>query len=202
MTSLKNLLQDADPVRHEIPRLDAARERIRSTMLQTTPVDRSARSLRARLTLTAAVALAVIGVAALGYQVWVNGATPVLAAVRFEVRLAEKQPTPGLVVAQIADSRELIYLHPEIVVSNDDIAESWVYQDGPGFGVAVRFLPSGAERMKQATTAHIGRPVAILVDGAVVMAPVIRAPISDSAVINGVYTRAAAERVADGIGRR
>ena len=202
MTSLKNLLQDADPVRHEIPRLDAARERIRSTMLQTTPVDRSARSLRARLTLTAAVALAVIGVAALGYQVWVNGATPVLAAVRFEVRLAEKQPTPGLVVAQIADSRELIYLHPEIVVSNDDIAESSVYQDGPGFGVAVRFLPSGAERMKQATTAHIGRPVAILVDGAVVMAPVIRAPISDSAVINGVYTRAAAERVADGIGRR
>ena len=202
MTSLKNLLQDADPVRHEIPRLDAARERIRSTMLQTTPVDRSAPSLRARLTLAAAVALAVIGVAALGYQVWVNGATPVLAAVRFEVRLAEKQPTPGLVVAQIADSRELIYLHPEIVVSNDDIAESWVYEDGPGFGVAVRFLPSGAERMKQATTAHIGRPVAILVDGAVVMAPVIRAPISDSAVINGVYTRAAAERVADGIGRR
>jgi preprotein translocase subunit SecD len=173
MPSLKHLLQDADPVRHEAPRLDAARERIRSTMLQSAPIDRPAQSLRARLTLTAALTLAVIGVAALGYQVWVNGATPVQAAVRFEVRLAEKQPTPGLVVAQIADSRELIYLHPEVVVNNDDIEASWVYQDGPGFGVAVRFLPSGAERMKQATAARIGRPVAILVDGAVVMAPII-----------------------------
>jgi preprotein translocase subunit SecD len=36
--------------------------------------------------------------------------------------------------------------------------------------------------MRQATMTHIGRPVAMLVDGAVVMPPVVRSSISDSAV--------------------
>jgi len=91
-------------------------------------------------------------------------------------------------------------LHPEIVVSNDDIAQSWVSEDGPSqFRIAVQLLPSGAERMRQATANHVGRPVAILIDGSVVMAPVVRAPIGDSAVISGKYTRAEAERIADGM---
>jgi hypothetical protein len=203
MSSLTNLLQDADPVRHEAPRLDAERERIRQAILRATPPKRQSKSIRARLTIVAALAIVVAGAVALGHQVWLHGTTPVLAAVRFEVRLAEDQPIPGLVVAQIARSSRVIYLHPEIVVDNDDVAQSWVLQDGPtGFGVAVQLLPSGAERMRQATTDHLGRLVAILIDGAVVTAPVVRSPISDSAVISGNYTRREAERIADGIGTR
>jgi hypothetical protein len=203
MSSLTNLLQDADPVRHEAPRLDAERERIRQAILRATPPKRQSKSIRARLTIVAALAIVVAGAVALGHQVWLHGTTPVLAAVRFEVRLAEDQPIPGLVVAQIARSSRVIYLHPEIVVDNDDVAQSWVLQDGPtGFGVAVQLLPSGAERMRQATTDHLGRLVAILIDGAVVTAPVVRSPISDSAVISGDYTRREAERIADGIGTR
>jgi preprotein translocase subunit SecD len=56
-------------------------------------------------------------------------------------------------------------------VSNEDIAR--VVDDGSGYGVAVELLPSGAERMRQATEAHVGRPMAVLVDGRVVMAPVV-----------------------------
>lgn len=141
-----------------------------------------------------------MGVAAIGYQMWMHGTTPLLAAVRFEVRLAEDQPISGLVVARLADSDRVIYLHPEIVVSNDDIAQSWVSEDAPNqFGIAVQLLPSGAERMRQATATHVGRPVAILIDGSVVMAPVVRSPIGDSALISGRYTRAEAEIIADGM---
>ena len=43
---------------------------------------------------------------------------------------------------------------------------------------------------------------AILIDGEVVMAPVIRSAISNSALITGTFTRADAERIADGIGTR
>lgn len=201
MSSLRNLLQDADPLRHEPPRLDVERERIRRTILET-PIRRPTRSLRVRLPLAATLAAAVIGVAALGYLLWVHGTTAVLAAVRFEVRLAEDRPVAGLVVAQVPDSGRLIYLHPEIVVSNEDIAQSWVVDDGSGrFGVAVELLPFGAERMRQATEAHVGRPMAVLVDGRVVMAPVVRSPISGSAVITGNFTRADAERIAEGIYR-
>ncbi len=203
MSSLRTLLQNTDPLRHEVPRLDAERERIRLTILRTTPVDRSTSSVRARLTLVTALILAAVGVVALGYQIWLYGTTPVLAAVRFEVRLAEDRPISGLVVGQVADSGRVIYLHPEIVVSNEDIAQSWVVQDGPDrFGVSVQFLPAGAERMRQATATHVGRPMAILIEGAVVMAPVVRSPIGDSAVITGTFTQTEAERIADGIATR
>jgi hypothetical protein len=203
MSSLRTLLQNTDPLRHELPRLNAERERIRLTILQATPVERSTRSVRARLPVAATLAIAMLGVVALGYQLWVHGTTPLLAAVRFEVRLAEDRPIPGLVVGQVADPGRIIYLHPEIVVNNDDIAQSWVLQDGPDrFGVSVQFLPAGAERIRQATAAHVGRPMAILIDGVVVMAPVVRSPIGDSAVISGNFTQAEAERIVDGIGRR
>jgi preprotein translocase subunit SecD len=144
--------------------------------------------------------MVVIGITAAGYQMWMRGTTQLLAAVRFEVRLAEDQPIPGLIVARVADSGRVIYLHPEIVVNNDDILQSWVSEDSPNqFAVAVQLLPGGAERMRQATATHVGRPVAILIDGTVVAAPVVRAPIGDAAVISGNYTRAEAERIADGM---
>ena len=110
---------------------------------------------------------------------------------------------PGLIVAQIGDSGRLIYLHPEIVVSNDDISESSLVDEGGGrVSIALRFEPAGAERLRQATQAHIGKPMAILIDGRVVMAPTLRGAISDSAMITGVYTKAEAQRVVEGIGRR
>lgn len=201
--SLNDLLSDADPMRLEAPYLDTERERIRLAMLRTRPARRQARFARSRLGAVATFVIVAIGAAALGYQLWIQGTTPVLAAVRFEMRLAEDGPIPGLVVAKVSGSERLIYLHPEIVVNNDDVADASVLQDGTaGFGVAVWLLPPGAERMRQATTSHRDRPVAILIDGAVVSAPVVRAPIGDSAVISGIHTRAEAERLASGIGGR
>jgi hypothetical protein len=203
MSSLRTLLQTTDPLRHEVPHLDAGRERIRQAILGATPAERVTGSRSTQLTLVAALAMLLIAAVALGYQIWAHGTTPVLAAVRFEVRLAEDHPIAGLVVAQVPNSDRVLYLHPEIVVGNDDVAQTWVVQDGSlWFGVAVQLLPSGAERMRQATATHIGRPVAILIDGTVVMAPVVRSPINDTAVITGHFTQADAERMAEGIGRR
>jgi transposase len=77
----------------------------------------------------------------------------------------------------------------------------WATEDGPDrFGVSVQFLEAGAQRMRQATAAHLGRPLAILIDGEVVAAPVVRSEIGHAAVISGDFTRADAERIADGIG--
>jgi preprotein translocase subunit SecD len=156
-----------------------------------------------RLPIAAALMLAAIGVVALGFVPWMQGSTTALAAVRFEARLAEEQPVPGLIVAQIGNSGRLIYLHPEIVVSNDDISESSIVDEGGGrVSIALRFEPEGAERLRQATQAHIGKPMALLIDGRVVMAPTLRGAISDSAMITGVYTKAEAQRVVEGIGSR
>ncbi|MGE0406926.1 MAG: hypothetical protein AB7O65_11555, partial [Candidatus Korobacteraceae bacterium] len=65
----------------------------------------------------------------------------------------------------------------------------------------VQFLPQGADRIKEATDKHINRPIAILLDGAVVMAPTVRTSITDSAIISGNFTQGEAQRIADGISR-
>jgi preprotein translocase subunit SecD len=116
-------------------------------------------------------------------------------AVQFGVSLAESQPVPGWVVAQVADAADR-YIHSAIVVTNDDIAQRSVVPDGPSqFRCECAMPLSGAERMRQATMTHIGRPVAILVDGPVVIAPVAPSSISHSAGTER-------ERIANRINRR
>ena len=204
MTSVSNLLRHADPLNDDSQRLDEARDRIRRTVVAAASVAQPSSAGTVpprRVALGAAAALAAALI--VGLFIGFSDRGTLQAAVRFEVRLAEAQPVAGLIVARVANSEDVIYLHPEMIVTNDDIAQSWVLQDAPNrFGVSVELLEPGAQRMRQATAAHLGRPVAILIDGEVVAAPVVRAPISDSAVISGDFTRAEAERIADGIGMR
>jgi len=202
MKTVSDLLRQADPLDDDLQRLEEERDRIRRTVIATASVVRpvSPALAPARRFLLSAAAL-IAAVLVIGLLVDSNRAT-VQAAVRFEVRLAETQPVPGLIVARVVDSGRTIYLHPEMVVTNDDIAQSWVVQDGPDrFGISVELLEAGAQRMRQASAAHLGRPVAILIDGEVVAAPVVRAVISNSAMISGDFTRAEAERIAEGIAR-
>src|SRR5204863_9868661 len=111
-------------------------------------------------------------------------------------------PAPGLTAARVANSNRAIYLHPEIIVTNADIAFSNVI---PGntpaqqFWIDVRLNAAGADKMRRATMNHLGRPVAILIDGEVVTAPTVKSPIGAAAVISGDFTRADAERIAQGM---
>jgi SecD/SecF fusion protein len=68
--------------------------------------------------------------------------------------------------------------------------------------VEVLFRAASAEKINRATAEHIGRPIALLIDGSVVNAPTIRSAIGDSAVINGDFTEAEAQMMAAGIERR
>ena len=143
-----------------------------------------------------------VGVLVVGSEVWSRGDTTLqAAAVRFEVRLAEPQQAAGLREARIAGSNQVVYLHHEIIVSNGDISQSRVVQgDSPSrFGVVVEFKAEGAEKMRLATGNHVGRPLAILIDGDVVTAPVLRSSISRLAVISGDYTKAEADKIVSGI---
>lgn len=140
---------------------------------------------------------------ALAYWTGTLRVTPVIAQVRFELRLAEDQPVPGLVVSRVQASDRLIYLHPEAVVGNDDIAQAWVVEGGADeFAVGVQFLADGASRLKEASGRHAGHPMAVLIDGRVVMTPTVRSPMGDSATITGSFTRAEAERIANGMTNR
>ena len=196
--NLTTLLNDADPLRREEPFANTKREQVRLRILGHAATIRSTRPEKGRHRFSMAIAVATLVLVVLAYGLWLRTA-PVFAAVRFEVRLAENQPSQGLIVERVGDSGRLIYLHPEIVVSNDDITHSWVSQDGDGFSVSIEMASPGADRLRRATSMHVGRPVAVLLDGSVVMAPTVRSPIGNSAVISGNLTRAEADRIAEGV---
>jgi hypothetical protein len=202
--SLKDTLQDADPLRDEPHILDRERDRLRQAVVS---ASRDAVTRPAGFRTPAAV-LAVVVVVLVGFvvgsQIWPHGAATLQAAVRFEIRLAEDQPAAGLRAARAAGSDRAVYLHEEAIATNEDIARSRVVPgDGPSrFNIAVEFNTAGAQKMQRATADHVGRPMAVLIDGEIVMAPTLRSPISTSALITGDYTRAEAERIVNGIGLR
>ena len=204
MKTIRELLRDADPLSHEPHRREKDRVRIRQAILADTSEVNASSPARfpTAIALWVTVAL-VMGVVGVGSQLWSQRGTTLEAAIRFEVRLAEDQPAPGLRPARIDGSdRRVVYLHDATVVTNEDIEQSRVVQGDRSseFGVEVEFTAAGAQRMREATAGHIGRPMAILVDGVVVVAPVVRSVIGTSASITGRYSKAEAQRVVDGIG--
>jgi preprotein translocase subunit SecD len=105
---------------------------------------------------------------------------------------------------KVSGSGRAVYLHNEAVVNNSDIAAARVVLGGDPsqYSIGVEFNASGADKIRVATGNHIGKPVAILLDGQVVMTPVVRVPIGGSAVITGNFTKAEAERIVNGVGLR
>ena len=201
MKTVKELLQDADPLRDDTRAGDADRERIRAAVVaaaRTSVPSGSGPAVGRRLALVALTA-AIVGGVAVAPRLWSGAATLRAAAVRFEVRLAEATPTLDLQPVRLGE--RTIYLHREAVVTNDDIAAARVVPgNAPGKSdVAVTFTPAGAKRMREATANHLGRPMALLIDGAVVMAPTVRAVVSTEALLTGNYTKAEADRIATGM---
>jgi hypothetical protein len=203
MKTIRELLQDADPLRHEPTWPAGQRDFRRQTVIAATSAARAPGRMgsRSRIAVLATVASVAIAAPFLGSRGWSLFVGDLRAAVRFEVRLAEDKPAPGLREVKVAGSDRPIYLHDEVVVSNSDIAAARLLQASPTqYSVGIEFNASGAEKMRVATGGHIGKPMAILLDGQVVMAPVVRASLGASAVITGNFTRPQAERIVEGIG--
>jgi TonB family protein len=118
------------------------------------------------------------------------------AASRLEIRLAESAFTPGLREAVVSSSNQRIYLYPTTLATWADVTVARIVNPGtPQVSVAVTFNSATATRMANATAGHLGRPVAIILDGRVLSAPTVRSPISDSAVLTGISATLASELI-------
>ena len=197
MRTLSTLLRDADPLRWEPPASADRHHAFRQALLWATPpVERRRHSL---LPVAAAVLIALASSTAIVSRFAAPGVADVQAAVRFEVRLAETAFSPGLREVAL-DAVRRVYLHQDVLIGNSDVARAEVARDaGATFSVVVAFTAAGAAKMRRATRDHIGRPLALLIDGTVIAAPVVRAEIGESAVLNGLFTRSEADRIAGGL---
>jgi preprotein translocase subunit SecD len=123
------------------------------------------------------------------------------AQTRLDIRLAETQPGEGLTEAIVDHLDRKVYLHDSSIITNADVVAARVVAppDAPTLSVAISLTPDAAARMESATRDHQGRPLAILVNGTVVSAPVLRGVIRQDAMISGNFTRPEAEAIVAGL---
>lgn len=120
---------------------------------------------------------------------------------KFEMRLAEREADNHLTEATVENTSEKIYLHKEALITNQDIIEARVVigYSNATFDIEIEFTEEAAKRLGNATARHIDKPIALLFNGKVISAPVLRDKISNIGVISGQFSREEAERIAKGI---
>src|SRR6185369_7358375 len=128
MTQIKDALAAVDPVRHERRPTEAERDRLRQTVVAAGSRGDAHPQARRPVLLSVLATLAVIGMIVATSSMW---------------------PRDGsLAQAAVGNSNRTIYLHPEIVVTNNDIERSRVIAgDAPArFWIDVRLNAAGAAK--------------------------------------------------------
>ena len=126
---------------------------------------------------------------------------PEKSPVKFELRRAESKPAPGLTEAEVAGTKDKVYLHKDVAITNKDIAATRATADASNKpAIEITLTKEGQKKFAELSREHQGRPLAIMADGKVLGAPTVRGKISgDRAVIHGNFTKEEAERIANGI---
>lgn len=111
-----------------------------------------------------------------------------------EIRLVAQEASGG---APVAGRDRTFELEPETLLGPSDFASvgevEWV-EGKPGFNVAL--TPAGAEKYERISTENVGRTLAIVVDGKIVMAPKILDPVRARGFLLTVNSEAEARALA------
>jgi preprotein translocase subunit SecD len=120
--------------------------------------------------------------------------------VRLELRRAEAEPAEGLTEATVERTKKKVYLHKEADATNEDVAGARVIQDARQRpSIEITFTAAGAKKMARVCEEHQERPLAIVVDGKVISAPIVHSKFSTRAEISGMFTKEEAERIVKAI---
>lgn len=155
------------------------------------------------------VALAAIFILGAGLGAWSVRAAPSGPAVAahaalsgtagLTMRLVDETGAPGDV--RVASPDGGLWLKPQLIISRDMVAHATARLDERG-GAVVSFnlTPEGRSRFAQVTGDNVGRRIAILIDGRVMSAPVVRDRIAGGAgEISGRFTLEEAKALAAAI---
>lgn len=106
------------------------------------------------------------------------------AEMKFELRLAEDKEQPGYRLATEPRTGRKIYLPDAPLVSNDAIeyAQALSYDNRPPV-LTIRFVPEVHQKLRNATKSHLGKPLALMIDDALFMAPIAETPYGESVTL-------------------
>jgi preprotein translocase subunit SecD len=120
-----------------------------------------------------------------------------------EFRLAEAEAAPGLTETVLDPSGERLYLHDIVVIDQQSVSSAAVSMSEAGASIELVLTSEGARRFEEWTGMNVGQLCGIVVNGKLVSAPRINAPIRGGrTLITGDFTEAEARRIADGLSGR
>jgi CubicO group peptidase (beta-lactamase class C family) len=107
-----------------------------------------------------------------------------------ELRIAETEPGDGLTKLEVANG-EPIYLRPNVIIRENDIESVEAKEQPRRSGKAIiKLTKSGGKKLGVASEANLNKPMAILYNGSLVSAPLIRSKLDRDVVINGDFSAA------------
>ncbi len=120
--------------------------------------------------------------------------------VALEFRLAQGEEAPGFETLRVLKNGQAIYLADEVALDGRHVLTAEAKKGLSGFDVLLSFDERGTELFGRLTSDNVGMKMAILVDGELVAAPRIAAPITQGlAMINGDFSEDEARRIAEGL---
>jgi hypothetical protein len=120
-----------------------------------------------------------------------------------EFRRAEDKPAEGLKEAIIEGTEKKVYLHKKAELTKEDIAEALgnILKDKT-LAIDILFTAEGKKKIEKLSKEHLNKPIAIIIDGKVVSAPVLDEVISERALISGFSTLEEVERIVSALERK
>lgn len=117
--------------------------------------------------------------------------------VTLEFRIAEDEAGPGLKETFVGNTGKSFFLHQEVLMTEEAVDSAFVAPRGEAFWVELLLTPEGADKFEKLTGENVGKRCAMLVNGELVSAPRIMAPIDmGRAIIAGDFTEEEARTLA------
>ena len=121
-------------------------------------------------------------------------------AIRLEFRHASLSPAPGLLEMTVLGTTHKVYVSGEAVLTNDDVSRVRLKKAPYAPQIVLAFTPEGSRKLAAITEDSIAKPIAILISGRLISAPIVRERInSGQAMITGNFTEDEARRMVDGL---
>ncbi len=114
-----------------------------------------------------------------------------------EFHLLEDEPGAGLESVDVPALKAVKYMHPEVVLLGSDIA-AVAAMDLPhgGRALQITFTHDGAAKLARVTAASVGKSLAVVIDGKVVVAPRIMSAITEGVAHIVIPPEQSLERIA------
>jgi preprotein translocase subunit SecD len=99
----------------------------------------------------------------------------------------------------VKGSQTKVHLHYATVITTGDVENARVLDSGGRYELAVTLSAYGASELAAATSRHLGRPLAVILDGEVVAVLTIRKALDQEVVFSADFTQTEATRIVAGL---